>query len=93
MEKNVPEMSVRDFCDFLCGTFDEEVIEAFYVNKISGKAFLKLSENHLSSLVSAIGDVLDLKELQERVRKTLQPLTESVSIQNVLATYVIVSTS
>ena len=83
-------MSLRcqRFLQLLCATFVKEVIEAFYVNKISRKAFLKLSENHLSSLVSAIGDVLELKEIQER--GTLQPLTESVSIQNVLATYVIV---
>ena len=47
-------MSVKDFSNFLCGLFDTEVVEAFYMNKISGKALLKMTENHLNTLVSAM---------------------------------------
>ena len=45
-------MSVKDFSNFLCGLFDTEVVEAFYMNKISGKAFLKMTETHLNTILS-----------------------------------------
>ena len=49
MEKDIPDSSEKDFSNFLYGSFDTEVVpRSFLQNKISGKAFLKMTETHLA---------------------------------------------
>lgn len=67
MEDTVPTMSVGDFAAFLSEKFDEDVVEVMKKNKIAGATFLKLSERQMENMVSAVGDVVELKELQARI--------------------------
>ena len=62
-------MDVNQFCEFIAKSFDEEVSAAFKKNKISGSVFLRLSEGQLGRMVEAIGDVVELQELQSKVTK------------------------
>ena len=78
-EKRIPSLNVFEFCDFLSTRFDEVVTESFRMNKISGHCFMKLSEQQMGRMVTAIGDVVELLELQSRVIKLLNPLSEQVS--------------
>lgn len=81
-ERNIPELSVHDFCEFLSKDFDDEVVESFRRNKISGGNFLKLTEEQLGKIVSAIGDLVELQSLQHRIKKALNPVAEPVSIHH-----------
>ena len=78
-EKRIPSLNVFEFCDFLSTRFDEVVTESFRMNKISGHCFMKLSEQQMGRIVTAIGDVVELLDLQSRVIKLLNPLSEQVS--------------
>ena len=67
MEDNAgfAELSVEDFGTLLENKgFDLEVIKSFKSNKISGGRFMKLTEAQIEKLVTAMGDVVELKELQ-----------------------------
>ena len=58
------ELSVENFGTLLADKgFDSEVVESFKSNKISGKRFMKLTETQIEKLVTAIGDVVELKGL------------------------------
>lgn len=64
----VRAMCVGDFADFLVDEyFDEDVVAIMKSNKISGATFLKLSERQMEKIVPAIGDVVELRELQARI--------------------------
>ena len=78
-EKRIPSLNVFEFCDFLSTRFDEVVTESFRMNKIGGHCFMKLSEQQMGRIVTAIGDVVELLDLQSRVIKLLNPLSEQVS--------------
>lgn len=79
-EKRIPSLNVFEFCDFLPPRFDEVVTESFRMNKISGHCFMKLSEQQIGRIVTAmIGDVVELMDLQSRVIKLLNPLSEQLS--------------
>lgn len=43
-ERKIPELSIDEFCDLLSTTFHEDLIESFLKNKVSGKCFMKLTE-------------------------------------------------
>lgn len=78
-KENISKLSIDDFCDFLSQiSFDEDVIELFRKNKISGWSFMKLTEQQLEKLVTAIGDVVELQALQTRVKRKTNPLAEQV---------------
>jgi len=58
------ELSVENFGMLLADKgFDSEIVESFKSNKISGKRFMKLTETQIEKLVTAIGDVVELKGL------------------------------
>ena len=78
-EESVPGMSVDEFCDFLSTKFDDDVVTTFRENKISGASFTKLSERQLEKLVTAMGDVVELQALQEKVKKMTAPSFHLVS--------------
>ena len=82
-EESIPKMSVEEFCEYLSVKFEEDVIESLRKNKISGKSFMKLSEQQLERLVVAIGDVVELQALQTRVKRKLNPLAEQVCFDRV----------
>ena len=48
------------FMAVLSTRFDEVVTESFRMNKISGHCFMKLSEQQMGRIVTAIGDVVEL---------------------------------
>lgn len=60
-------MSVAQFSDFLSNRFEEDVVDIMKKNKIAGATFLKLSERQIERMVPAIGDVVELRELQTRI--------------------------
>ena len=68
-EELIPNFSVQEFSSFLAEKFDEGIAAEFEKNKISGPLFLNLTENHLGKMVSAIGDIVELKLLQCRVKE------------------------
>ena len=70
--------STDELCSFLAETFDEDVTESFRKNKITGSTFMKLSEQQIEKMVTAIGDVVELRALQSRVKKELDLLAEPV---------------
>lgn len=47
----------------------EEVIDNFYVNKVSGEAFLKLTEEDLKELVPLIGTRTKIRSILEDCNK------------------------
>lgn len=59
--------SVEQFSEYLAVKFDNDVVESFRANKISGSIFLQLSEEQIGKLVSAIGDVVEISNLQAKV--------------------------
>ena len=67
MEDTVHSMSVEDFASFLHDRFDEDVIDVMKKNKIAGTTFLKLSERQIEKMIPAIGDVVELMEMQARI--------------------------
>ena len=72
-------MSVDEFCDFLSTKFDDDVVTTLRENKISGASFTKLSERQLEKLVTAMGDVVELQALQEKIQKMTAPSFHLVS--------------
>ena len=60
-------MTVNQFADFLADRFDEDVVNVMKKNKIAGSTFLKLSEVQLERMIPAIGDVVELRELQIKI--------------------------
>ena len=62
--KELQHLTVEEFSEFLETRFDDEVAGAFYKNKISGEIFLLMTENQITSIVPAIGDVIKLRQLQ-----------------------------
>ena len=78
-EKRIPSLNVFEFCDFLSTRFEEDIVELFRMNKVSGRCFMKLTEQQMGRIVTAIGDVVELMDLQSRVIKLLNPLSEQVS--------------
>ena len=68
--KELGSLSVCEFAEFLGTKFDEEVVEAFRRNKISGSIFQLMSEEQITSLVTAIGDIIELQQLQKESRPT-----------------------
>ena len=78
-EESVPVMSVDEFCDFLSTKFDDDVVTTLRENKISGASFTKLSERQLEKLVTAMGDVVELQALQEKIQKMTAPSFHLVS--------------
>ena len=77
-------MSVAEFCHFLSTKFDDDVVTSFRENKISGANFTKLSERQLERLATAIGDVVELQTLQEKVKKMTALSSQLVSKQTCL---------
>ena len=55
-----PEVKEIEFCEFLKTMFDQEVVETLEKTKISGFVFLLMSDQQLSSLVPALGDLNSL---------------------------------
>ena len=51
-------------------SYCESISEEFVKNKISGSVFLKLTESQLEKMVTAIGDIVELQSLQERVNNS-----------------------
>ena len=66
-EKVIPKLDVNNFCEFLKTRFDEDVSESFRANKISGDCFLKLTEEQIGKMVTAVGDIVELMALQSRL--------------------------
>ena len=60
-------MSVAEFADYLSNRFDEYVVDIMKKNKISGSTFLKISEIQIEQMIPAVGDVIELRELQNDV--------------------------
>lgn len=60
-------LSVEEFADFLSDIFDEDIVNIIQKNKIAGATFLKLSERQIEKMIPAMGDVVELRELQARV--------------------------
>lgn len=63
MEDCLHTLSIAEFADYLSTKFDQDVVDIMK-NKISGATFLKLSERQLENIVPAVGDVIELRELQ-----------------------------
>ena len=66
----VKEVESLTVSEFLETKVDQEVVETLEKNKISGSIFLLMSDQQLSSLVPAIGDLISLQQLQPACRKT-----------------------
>ena len=69
---SVHAMSVDEFGDYLLEKFDEDVVEIMKKNKISGATFLKLSERQIESMIPAVGDVVELLDLQTKFGSSTQ---------------------
>ena len=67
--KELQCLSVSEFSEFLATKFDDDVVQAFEKNKISGSVFLLMTDNKIGSLVPAIGDVILLQQLQRDCRQ------------------------
>ncbi len=78
-EKTIPKFTVDELGEFLSSKFDDDVIESLHANKVSGGTSMKLTEQQIGRMVTAIGDVVELMALQSRVTKMLNPLSEQVS--------------
>ena len=80
--KELGSLSVCEFAEFLGTKFDEDVVEAFRRNKISGSIFQLMSEEQITSLVTAIGDIIELQQLQKESRPTPYntPVTSIVKV-------------
>ncbi len=78
-EKAIPKLTVDELGQFLSSNFDADVIDSLRANKVSGGIFMKLTEQQIGRMVTAIGDVVELMALQSRVTKMLNPLSEQVS--------------
>lgn len=63
----VNDMTVNEFSDFLADRFDKDVVDVMKRNKIAGSTFLKLSEMQIERMIPAIGDVVELRELQIKI--------------------------
>jgi hypothetical protein len=68
-EDCVQFMSVGEFADYLTFNFDDEIVDTMRKNKISGATFLKLSERQIEKMIPAVGDVVEMRELQARLKE------------------------
>ena len=68
MEELIPTLSVKEFGDYLADHFGKDIAASFEKNKISGSLFLKLKEAQIGKMVEAIGDIVELQELQSKVQ-------------------------
>lgn len=65
-------LNLEDFGDFLLEKgIHEEVASLFISNRITGSAFLRLSEDDIKELTPTIGDRILVKELLKEVSKVL----------------------
>lgn len=63
MELDVGSLSVDELCDVLSNKgLSEEVVAAIETNKVSGKAFLALTDEHLKEMFPLIGERIAVKE-------------------------------
>lgn len=66
--EDVHIMSIEDFAEYLSDSyFDDDLVDVLRKNKISGTTFMKLSERQMEKMIPAVGDVVELRELQERL--------------------------
>ena len=53
---NIRDLNVEEFADYLRGEgISSEVLSNFAINRISGTAFIKLTEDDLKDLIPIIG--------------------------------------
>ena len=65
-------LNLEDFGDFLLEKgIHEEVASLFISNRITGSAFLRLSEDDIKELTPRIGNRILVKELRKEVSKVL----------------------
>lgn len=65
-------LNLEDFGDFLLEKgIHEEVASLFISNRITGSAFLRLSEDDIKELTPRIGNRILVKELLKEVSKVL----------------------
>lgn len=60
-------MSVGEFADYLTYDFEDDVVDIMRKNKISGSTFMKLSERQMERMIPAVGDLVQLREMQARL--------------------------
>lgn len=65
-------MSVEEFAEYLSDSFDDDLVDTLRKNKISGATFLKLSERQMERMIPAMGDIVELRELQQRLTSQTQ---------------------
>lgn len=80
-EQLIPNFSVQEFVSFVAENYDQEIAAEFEINKISGRIFMKLSEDQLGKMVPAIGDVIELQSLQCRLKEmSTQPTQVHIAL-------------
>lgn len=68
--KSVKLLNCEDFTEFLeAEGAHEDVVTSFLNNRISGEAFINLSEEDLKELAPAIGDRVFVRELLRKARE------------------------
>ena len=69
--EDIRKLNVEQFCDYLVLKFDNDVVESFRANKITGSVFLQLTEEHIGKIVTALGDVVQLINLRTKILVSL----------------------
>lgn len=63
MELDVGSLSVEELCDVLSNKgLSEEVVKAIETNKVGGRAFLALTDEHIKEMFPLIGERIAVKQ-------------------------------
>ena len=63
MELDVGSLSVEELCDLLSNKgLSEEVVQAIETNKVGGRSFLVLTDEHLKEMFPLVGERIAVKQ-------------------------------
>lgn len=69
-ESCISQLSIEDFAEYLLDRgFDLSVVNSFEENRISGDAFLQLTDDDLKELVPLIGVRVNVRKLLQSARQ------------------------
>ena len=74
-------LSVEELCDYLIEkeNLDEDLVDILRTNKIKGKTFIRLTEDHIKELFPVVGDRLELAGVVEKMKSKCKENHNSVS--------------
>ena len=62
MDSDVESLTVEELCDFLSDRGLDGVVKALETNKVGGRAFLALTDEHLKEMFPLVGERIAVKQ-------------------------------